>query len=163
MTKRKVHKLTGWKILGVVVVSLLVVAFLVVGFGIAFLKRAVVDYRWQHDFSTSDASFFASAQADPLPLERNAIQLLHNGDEIFSPMLEAIRGARSSISFEAFLFYSDHVGAQFRDALCERARAGVRVRVLLDGIGSGKNFSDADEKTFKSAGCAFAYYHPTHS
>jgi cardiolipin synthase len=165
VTKQKTRKLTGWKILGIVVISLLTVALLVTGFGIAFLKRAVVDYRWQHDFSTSDPSFFASAHAlaDPLPLEGNSIQLLHNGDEIFPAMLKAIQGARSSINFEAFLFYSDNVGAQFRDALCERARAGVRVRVLLDGIGSGKNFSDADEKVFQSAGCTFAYYHPTHS
>lgn len=165
VTKRKVHKLTGWKILGIVVLSLLMVAILVAGFGIAFLKRAVVDYRWQHDFSTRDPSFFASAHAlaDPLPLEGNAIQLFHNGDEIFPAMLEAIHGAHSSINFEAFLFSSDQVGAQFRDALCERARAGVRVRVLLDGIGSGKNFSDADENAFKAAGCNFAYYHPTHS
>lgn len=165
MTKSKVHKLSGWRILGIVVVSVLVVLILVAGFGIAFLKRAVVDYRWEHDLSTRDPSFFGSAHAlaDPLPLEGNAIQLLQNGDEIFPALLQAIHGAQSSVNFEAFLFYSDQVGAQFRDALCERARAGVRVRVLLDGIGSGKNFSDADEKTFKSAGCTFAYYHPTHS
>ena len=44
-------------------------------------------------------------------------------------MLEAIRGAQESINFEAFLFHSGEVASQFRDALAERARAGVRVRV----------------------------------
>jgi cardiolipin synthase len=91
------------------------------------------------------------------------VQLLHNGDQIFPAMLTAIHDAKASINFEAFLFYSDGVGRQFRDALCERARAGVRVRVLLDGIGSGSEFSDADETVFRQAGCTFAYYHPTRS
>ena len=91
------------------------------------------------------------------------MRLLHNGGEIFPAMLDAIHGAKASVNFEAFLFYSDGVGHLFRDALCERARAGVRVRVLLDGIGSGSDFTDADEKFFRDAGCTFAYYHPTRS
>ncbi|HSI15275.1 MAG TPA: phospholipase D-like domain-containing protein [Chthoniobacter sp.] len=163
--RKSSHKLTRWRIVGIVFLSLLVVAIAALVFGIVFLKRGVVDYRWQHDFSTRDPSFFGSAHAlaDPLPLEGNAVHLLHNGDEIFPAMLEAIHGAKSSINFEAFIFYSDSVGNQFRDALCERARAGVHVRVLLDGIGSGTNFSDDDEKTLRDAGCEFAYYHPTRS
>ncbi len=134
-------------------------------FGLIFLRRTVMNYRSEHDFSTRDPAFFASAHAlaDPLPLEGNSIQLLHNGDEIFPAMLRAIRAARASVNFEAFLFNSDAVGVQFHDALCERARAGVRVRVLLDGVGSGAEFSDEDEAAFRQAGCAFAYYHPTHS
>ncbi|MEP6672482.1 MAG: phospholipase D-like domain-containing protein [Chthoniobacter sp.] len=165
MSKKPSYKLTRWKIVGIVVLSLLIVLVAVAAFGIGFLKRAVVDYRWQHDFSTRDPSFFGSAHAmaDPLPLEGNSVQLLHNGDQIFPAMLEAIHSAKASVNFEAFLFYSDGVGAQFRDALCERARAGVRVRVLLDGIGSGSKFSDVDEKTLRNAGCSFSYYHPTHS
>ena len=165
MSKKPTSKHNRWRILWIVTLSLLVVLVGLAVFGILFLKRALVDYRSEHDFPTSDPSFFASAHAlaDPLPLEGNAVQLLHNGDEIFPAMLGAIHAAKASVNFEAFLFHSDGVGAQFRDALCERARAGVRVRVLLDGIGSGTAFSDADEKTFREAGCAFAYYHPARS
>lgn len=145
--------------------SLVVVLVAVAAFGIVFLKRAVVDYRSTHDFSTRDPSFFASAHAlaDPLPLEGNAVKLLHNGDEIFPAMLAAIREAKASVNFEAFLFHSDAVGTQFRDAFCERARAGVKVRVLLDGVGSSTAFNNEDEKTLRDAGCSFAYYHPTRS
>jgi len=148
-----------------VLVGVVVLLAGLAAFGIAFLKRAVVDYRSEHDFSTRDPAFFASAHAlaEPLPLEGNAVKLLHNGDEIFPAMLTAIREAKAGINFEAFLFYSDGIGAQFRDALCERARAGVRVRVLLDGVGSGAEFSDADEAAFREAGCEFAYYHPARS
>ncbi len=165
MSKEPTQKHNRWRILWIVALSLLVVLLAVAAFGLVFLKRAVVDYRSEHDFSTRDPAFFGSAHAlaDPPPLEGNAVKLLHNGDEIFPAMLGAIRAARASINFEAFLFYSDAVGAQFRDALCERARAGVRVRVLLDGIGSGTEFSDADEAAFRQAGCTFAYYHPARS
>jgi len=151
--------------LWLVLLTVLVVMLSVAIFGIVFLKRAVVDYRSVHDFSVRDPSFFASAHAlaDPLPLEGNSIQLLHNGDEIFPAMLAAIHDARASVNFEAFLFYSDDIGHQFRDALCERARAGVKVRVLLDGVGSGSSFSNSDEDVFRQAGCTFAYYHRTHS
>src|SRR6201991_4517487 len=147
MSKKPPRKYTRWRIVWIVALSLFVALLAVAVFGIVFLKRAVVDYRSEHDFSTRDPSFFGSAHAmaDPPPLEGNAINLLHNGDQFFPAMLEAIRSAKSSVNFEAFLFYSDSVGAQFRDALCERARAGVRVRVLLDGIGSGSNFPEGGE------------------
>ncbi|MEY2526116.1 MAG: cardiolipin synthase, partial [Verrucomicrobiota bacterium] len=61
------------------------------------------------------------------------LTLLHNGDEYFPAMLKAIQSTKKSINFEAFIVYSDSVGTQFRDALCERARSGVEVRMLLDG------------------------------
>src|SRR5690606_541276 len=103
------------------------------------------------------------ALADPLPIEGNKITLLQNGDQIFPAMLEAIASAKSSVNFEAFLFYSDNVGTQFRDALCERAKAGVKVRVLLDGIGSGTPLDDSYIDIMKAAGCSVQYYHPTRS
>ncbi len=78
-------------------------------------------------------------------------------------MLEAIRGARQTVNFAAYIMKSDGVGRQFRDALCERARAGVEVRVLLDGIGSAWSFDNSDERMMKEAGCKFAYYHPVRS
>jgi cardiolipin synthase len=55
------------------------------------------------------------------------------------------------------------VGRQFRDAFCERARAGIEVRILLDGIGSGWSLDNSDVDLMKKAGCKFAYYHPTAS
>lgn len=133
--------------------------------GLLFIRRIPIEYHATHRMNIDDETFFASAHAlaDPLPVEGNKITLLHNGAEIFPAMLEAIRGARKSINFEAFLFYSDSVGTQFRDALCERAKSGVRVRVLLDGIGSGKELDDSYVNAMQKAGCAFAYYHPTRS
>jgi cardiolipin synthase len=66
----------------------------------------------------------------------NRIDVLRNGDQIFPAMLEAIRWARSTIDFLTFIYWECAIGEEFADALAERARSGVRVRVLLDAIGA---------------------------
>jgi cardiolipin synthase len=76
-------------------------------------------------------------------------------------MLESIRGAKRTINFEAFLFHSGEIGTKFIDALIDRAKAGVEVRIILDGIGSGSDLNNSDVKKLTDGGCKFAYYHPT--
>ncbi len=131
-------------------------------FGLFFVKRKVLEFLPEHTFAVRSPAFFGSAHAmaDPIPIDGNKIDLLNNGDEIFPAMLGAIKGARKSVNFEAFLFHSGSVGTLFRDAFMERARAGVIVRVLLDGIGSGTRLDNADVEAMKQAGVRFAYYHP---
>jgi cardiolipin synthase len=68
----------------------------------------------------------------------NSVEVLMNGDEIFPAMLDALRAARSTITFEMFIYWSGSVGKAFADVLSERALAGVKVHVLIDGVGSGK-------------------------
>ena len=68
----------------------------------------------------------------------NRFDALLNGDQIFPHMLESIRGAKQSITFETYIYWSETIGKQFADALAERARAGVKVHVLLDWLGSSK-------------------------
>ncbi len=68
----------------------------------------------------------------PSIVEGNDVMDLQNGDRIFPPMLAAIRAARRSITFETYIYWSGDIGKQFADALSERARAGVKVHVLLD-------------------------------
>lgn len=70
--------------------------------------------------------------------EGNRFKALYNGDQIFPPMLAAIRGAKQSITFETYIYWSGDIGQAFADALAERARAGVKVHVLLDWLGSAK-------------------------
>ena len=68
----------------------------------------------------------------------NKINELINGEQIFPSMLQSIRGARKSVTFETYIYWSGDIGREFADALAERARAGVKVHVLLDWVGSGK-------------------------
>lgn len=63
------------------------------------------------------------------------VQALHNGDEIFPAILEAIRGAVHTINFMAYIWRPGRVSDMIFAALLERARAGVQVRVMLDGLG----------------------------
>jgi cardiolipin synthase len=160
---RKTVKLHNWEleIMEVVALALALLGIVAV-FCIFFIRRHVLEYHLQHTFGVSDPEFFGSALAlsAPVPLAGNKIDLLQNGDEYFPAMLAAIRRAKKTINFEAYIIYSDTVGRAFRDALVERAHAGVQVRVLLDGLGSGWKLDNADVKMLQQAGCKFAYYHP---
>lgn len=84
-----------------------------------------------------------------------------NGDEIFPPMLAAIRGARISITFETYIYWSGDIGAEFAQALAGRARQGVRVHVLLDWVGSVKMDTNLIE-TMTRAGVQVRRFHPPH-
>ena len=89
----------------------------------------------------------------------NRIGALENGDEIFPSMLEAIRGARHSINFETYIYWSGEIGKIFADALAERSRAGVKVNVLLDWVGSIK-MEDSLVQEMQDANVQIEKYRP---
>ncbi|HEX7119528.1 MAG TPA: phospholipase D-like domain-containing protein [Longimicrobiales bacterium] len=66
----------------------------------------------------------------------NSGTLLIDGPRAYPAMLERIAGAERRVHFENYIFRGDAVGRRFADALIERARAGVEVRVLYDWFGS---------------------------
>jgi cardiolipin synthase len=89
----------------------------------------------------------------------NRYQALRNGDEIFPAMLAAIRGARRTITFETYIYWSGDIGRAFADALSERAGAGVRVHVMLDWLGSSKMDPELIDR-MRGAGVQVERYHP---
>ena len=118
-------------VLGVVIV--LVVANLSSG-------EKKVEHEIEHLYPVRDPQFARSMGTllGPPSLAGNRVTSLVNGDQIFPAMLEAISGATRTITFETFIYWSGAIGKAFADALTDRARAGVRVHVLLDWVGSGK-------------------------
>jgi cardiolipin synthase len=66
----------------------------------------------------------------------NEVRLLRDGTAAFPAMLDAIADAKREILLEMYWVGADRVGHRFRDALVERARAGVRVCVIYDAVGS---------------------------
>ncbi|MGW5861250.1 phospholipase D-like domain-containing protein [Streptomyces sp. NPDC055239] len=68
--------------------------------------------------------------------EGNALVPLRNGDEIFAAMLDGIRSARHTVDMMTFVYWKGEIAQRFADALADRAREGVRVRLMLDGFGS---------------------------
>jgi cardiolipin synthase len=87
----------------------------------------------------------------------NAVTLLENGDGLFPDLLRAIAGARASVNVEVYIFSDGEISRRIVAALCERARAGIGVRVLVDGLGDRLG-GLADE--MRAAGVNFHVYKP---
>ncbi|NEC63494.1 phospholipase D-like domain-containing protein [Streptomyces sp. SID9727] len=68
--------------------------------------------------------------------EGNELVPLRNGDAIFAAMLDAIRRAEHTVDMMTFVYWRGDIAREFAATLADRARAGVRVRLLLDGFGS---------------------------
>src|SRR5688572_30058099 len=105
------------------------------------------------NYSVRDEQFTRSighVLSAPMVDGNNVIELL-NGDQIFPAMLGAIKKAEKSITLEMYIWSSGKVSTSFIEALTERARAGVKVHLLVDATGSMK-LNGADRKLLKEAG-----------
>ncbi len=98
----------------------------------------VMDRTVEHRYAVSDPQFRRemSVLLGPAIELGNQITALQNGDEIFPAMLQAIRSAQTSVTFETFIYWSGEVGEEFSEALSERSRAGIPVTVIVDWVGS---------------------------
>ncbi len=120
-----------------------------------------ITHKLEHLYSIHDAQFAQTMGNMPGPaiIGGNRFKALQNGDEIFPAMLGAIRGAKKTITFETYIFWSGNTGQEFAKALAERARHGVKVHVLVDWVGSGKMDRNAVE-LMEHAGVQLKHYHP---
>jgi cardiolipin synthase A/B len=91
-------------------------------------------------------------------LKGNAVEILENG-AYCDVLLAEIGQATRSVHFETFLWKDGALGRRLVDALTERSRAGVTVRVLVDATG-GKEMGAAAVRRLEEAGCKFDTYHP---
>ncbi|MBP5859501.1 phospholipase D-like domain-containing protein [Streptomyces scabiei] len=89
--------------------------------------------------------------------EGNTLTALRNGDEIFAAMLTAIRRAAHTVDMMTFVYWRGDIAREFAEALAERARAGVRVRLLLDGFGS-RLIETEQLETMERAGVQVAWF-----
>jgi len=80
------------------------------------------------------ATLTGSLQRWPLTMN-NAVSALHDGDQAYPAMLEAISEARQRVCLSSYIFNSDAVGRRFVDALAQAKARGADVRVLVDGVG----------------------------
>lgn len=94
------------------------------------------------------------------PSTATQVDWLVDGAATYAALLEAIAQARDHIHLEYYIFKPDRTGTRLRDALIERARAGVKVRLLLDAVGSaavGRRFL----RPLREAGADVAWFHPS--
>jgi cardiolipin synthase A/B len=112
------------------------------------------------DVHVGEPAFARALEAHTLssPIGGNRAELLLNGDQIFPAMLTAIRRARATVTFANFIFEDGAIAQEMTAALAERCRAGVRVHVLLDAVGSSQ-MPRRYRTELTEAGCRFAWFH----
>ena len=122
-----------------------------------------IEQRIERLYGVEDPDFLRSMGVllGPAIVTGNSFEVLLNGDRIFPAMLQAIRGARHSVTFESYIYWSGMTGQKFADALSERARAGVKVHVLLDWVGSGKMEATLLDE-MKTSGVRIEKFHKPH-
>jgi len=110
---------------------------------------------------SAELATLAHATSGLPPSTATGVRLLVDGAATYDALLEAVRSACHHVHLEYYIFAADRTGTALRDALVERARAGVAVRVLLDAVGSGR----CPQRFFQpllDAGGELAWFHPMH-
>jgi cardiolipin synthase A/B len=98
---------------------------------------ALAAKRWANASSDLKQLATLEEQTTGVPLiAGNKVTLLFDGPATMQAMLEAARGATTSINLETYIFDQDKVGMEFADTLIERQKAGVQVNVMYDAVGT---------------------------
>jgi cardiolipin synthase len=150
----------AWVASHIVLVASLVVVSVVLWLVLGSSERKV-ERPIPHRYAAGDSQFVRTMGSllGPGFLPGNRVTALYNGDEVFPAMLDAIRSARHTITFESYIYWSSAIGRRFTAALAERARAGVHTHVLIDWAGSQKVDQD-DIARLRQAGVEVVLYRP---
>ena len=90
-------------------------------------------------------------------LPGNAVEIIENG-KFWDVLIERIEKAKQTIHYETFLWEEGKLGKRMSKAIAERAREGVKVRVMLDAAGS-KNIGKSEVETMEKAGAKVVFFH----
>jgi len=155
---RKPRRVKRWGVVLAVAAATALAAVLFVNLSLGDKK---IDRVVPSLYAVEDAQFMRtmSVLLGPPLVNGNHTAVLVNGEQIFPAMLAALRAARKTITFEMYIYWSGRIGQEFADVLAERARAGVKVHVLLDGVGSGK-IDERYIEQMKQAGVQLERYNP---
>jgi len=146
------------------IVATIAVTLIIIAVAITFhTPEKKIQHQIVHLYAIVDPQFEREMGTllGPAILPGNQIMALQNGKEIFPAMLKAIRAARYTIDFETYIYWSGKTGDEFAKALMERARAGVKVHLMLDWLGSEKMTPQLLNE-MRDAGVEIERYHPLH-
>ena len=124
-------------------------------------SRARLDARTAPELCDDDCSGLmrlAQASSSYPPTSAECVQLLVDGSATYESLLQAIAGARRHVHLEYYIFDADRTGTRIRDALIERAAAGVEVRLLMDAVGSAYTY-ESFLAPLRAAGAEVAFFH----
>ena len=114
----------------------------------------------QIDEDCSELALLGQTTTGLPPSTATCAQLLIDGAATYDALMDAVAAATNHIHLEYYIYMPDLTGTRLRDALVERARAGVKVRLLLDAVGSS-SISRRFLQPLLDAGGEFAWFHPT--
>ena len=117
---------------------------------------------WTDSVAPVESSDFTGSLAALLNVPRRrggSARLLNNGAEYFAEMLDAIRSAQRSVHVMVYIWESGRISDAFIEAMLERRRSGVEIRVLLDAFGA-LQADDADFEELKAAGGRVEKFRP---
>jgi len=161
MARGKKTGMTAGKLAAIILSTIAATAFVAILVINLALGDKEIDQRVESLYTVDDPQFMRAmgSMLGPSILPGNRSEALLNGDQIFPAMLKAISGARRTITFETYIYWSGTIGKTFADALSDRARAGVKVHVMLDWVGSGK-IDESLLKEMEAAGIEVKRYNP---
>ena len=124
-------------------------------------RRIPMRYHMRHQFGVRDVAFLQTMHAltGAALSEGNKVEILKNGVRFFPSMLAAVRAAKKTINSEFYIYWDGEVGRQFAEALAERSRAGVKVNVILDAVGSAPMSRELIDFLQRN-GISIEWYHP---
>ncbi|HYM87098.1 MAG TPA: PLDc N-terminal domain-containing protein, partial [Pseudoxanthomonas sp.] len=112
------------------------------------------------DDGCSELALLGQATTGLPPSTATSAQLLIDGAATYDALIDAVASATNHVHLEYYIYMPDQTGTRLRDALVERARAGVKVRLLLDAVGSSA-VSRRFLQPLLEAGGEFAWFHPS--
>jgi cardiolipin synthase len=91
--------------------------------------------------------------------EGNTVGILEDGAQTYQAMFDAIRSAKESVALVTYIFSSDLTGRRFAEALCDKAKEGVKVLVTYDAVGSFASSRDIFD-AMRQAGVYLLEFNP---
>ena len=124
-------------------------------------RRLPMRYHMRHQFGVRDMAFLQTMHAltGAAMSHGNRVDVLRNGVEIFPSMLDAIKAAQKTINLEFYIYWDGEIGRTFAEALAEKARGGVAVKLILDAVGSSAMSANLIEFMQRN-GIDVEWYHP---
>ncbi|MBE7357387.1 PLDc N-terminal domain-containing protein [Campylobacter sp. RM12327] len=94
-----------------------------------------------------------------LPVEGNrSYKIYYNGKDAFSSLIDDILNAKKSIYMQYYIWHSDKLGTRIKDILVKKAKEGLEIKLIFDGLGSFRTISKAYRNELKQAGVEFLYF-----
>ena len=90
---------------------------------------------------------------------QNEISIFDNGEELFNNIINDLKLAEKTIHMEYFIWRSDKLGKKIKDILIKKAKEGIEVRLIFDGVGSMLRISRKYRRELKRNKIKFLYYH----